>query len=70
MNRAILYIVIETGMRRSAAARLNFDDVDFRNRPVKVFKKGEGTHSYKIIWKGLRATQDYVDQERWPDFEK
>jgi len=69
-NRAIIYTLIETGMRRTAVVRLDIDDVDFDNRSVKVLEKGGVTHCYKISREGLQAIKDYVDQERDNDFEK
>ncbi len=69
-NRAIIYTLIETGMRRTAVVRLDIDDVNFDNRSVKVLEKGGVTHCYKISREGLLAINDYLDQERDEDFEK
>ncbi len=69
-NRAIIYTLIETGMRRTAVVKLDIDDVDFDNRSVKVLEKGGVTHCYKISREGLMAIKDYLDQERDEDFEK
>lgn len=66
-NRAILYSLIETGMRRTAVVKLNLDD---DNPSLKVLEKGGINHSYKISREGLQAIRDYLDQEREDDVEK
>jgi integrase len=52
-NRAMVYCLIETGMRWVAARNLNLRDVNFRHKTVPVEEKG-----------GLR--QKYQDYARWP----
>jgi integrase len=47
-NRAIMYLLIETGMRRAAVTRLNIDDIDDDRRAVVVPEKGGLTHRYQI----------------------
>jgi integrase len=69
-NRAILYTLIETGMRRAAAVKLDLDDVDFDNRSLRVQEKGGVTHSYKISREGLEAIKDYLNEEREGDFQR
>jgi len=69
-NRAIVYTLIETGMRRAAARNLNFKDVGFKKRNVSVEEKGGRRHSYKISSEGLAAIRDYVEKERESDFKK
>jgi integrase len=69
-NRAIVYTLIETGMRRAAATKLNLKDVNFKQRILKVEEKGGAVHGYKITREGLAAIQDYIDKERGPDFDK
>ena len=63
-NRAIVYILIETGMRRAAVSNLNLDDVDFKKRSVSVDEKGDRKHTYKISGEGLAAIKDYINKER------
>ena len=53
-NRAIVYALIETDMRRAAVRNLNLEDVDFKKRSVS----------------GLAAIKDCVDKERAGDNEK
>jgi integrase len=69
-NRAIVYTLIETGMRRAAVRNLNLEDVDFKKRSVSVEEKGGRKHTYKISSGGLAAIKDYVDQERAGDNKK
>jgi integrase len=45
-NRAIVYTLIETGMRRAAITQLNADQVDVRRKMLKVVEKGGYTHTY------------------------
>ena len=65
-NRAIVYTLIETGMRRGAIPRLNLDDLDGRRRTLTVTEKGGYTHTYQISREGLQAILDYLAHER-PD---
>jgi integrase len=69
-NRAIIYTLIETGMRRAAAAGLNVTDVDFKKRTVTATEKGEVSHGYQISNEGLQAIRDYLERERPQDNEK
>lgn len=66
-NRAIVYTLIETGMRRAAIRNLDLKDVNFKSQTVSVKEKGGTVHSYHISREGLRAIQDYLDQERQLD---
>ena len=67
-NRAIVYTLIETGMRRSAARNVNFKDIDFKNRKVSAEEKGGRKHAYKISREGLGAIRDYLEKERGQDY--
>ncbi len=69
-NRAIVYTLMETGMRRAAVRNLNLKDVNFKKRNVSAEEKGGRTHTYKISREGLAAIQDYLDKERQPDFKR
>jgi integrase len=69
-NRAIVYTLIETGMRRAAVRNLNLDDINFKRRSVSVEEKGGRTHSYKISSEGLAAIEDYINKERGGDNKK
>jgi len=63
-NRAIVYALIEAGMRRQAITKLNVEDVDGKMGTVTAKEKGGVTHSYHISTEGLEAIQDYLRQER------
>ena len=68
-NRAIIYTLIETGMRRGAVANLKLADVKFKKRVLNVVEKGGYTHGYKISKQGLMAIKDYLEEEREIDHE-
>ena len=57
-NRAIVYTLIETGMRRAAAARINLVDVDFDRQVIHVEEKGGVFHPYNISRQGIEAVRD------------
>ncbi len=69
-NRAIIYTLIETGMRRGAIPKTNLNSIDFKNKSISVQEKGGLVHSYKISNQGLQAIRDYLDRERDQDSEK
>lgn len=69
-NRAIVYTLVETGMRRAAATRLDVDDVDFKKKTVTVEEKGGVSHRYQISNEGLQTIRDYLGRERQQDNEK
>lgn len=66
-NRAVIYCLLETGMRRAAIVNLDLDDVDFKKKAVSVREKGGLIHRYQISAEGLQAIRDYVDNERKAD---
>ncbi len=66
-NRAIVYALIETGMRRAAVVNLNLEDIDQDNCLLVVTEKGGMTHSYPISDQGLAAIRDYITHERHVD---
>lgn len=63
-NRAIVYALIETGMRRGAVSKLDLADVDFKKKRMAVVEKGGLRHSYQISAEGLAAIKDYLEHER------
>ena len=69
-NRAIVYTLIETGMRRAAVRNIDLADVDFERHLINVKEKGGMTHGYKISREGISAIEDYVAKERTVDFKK
>ena len=68
-NRAIVYALIETGMRRAAICHLDLGEIDFETRSVSVREKGGQTHRYKISREGAKAIKDYLREERGIDAE-
>lgn len=66
-NRAIMYTLIETGMRRAAITKLNVDHLDPRRRTLRVEEKGGYSHTYAISREGWQAIEDYVRHEREQD---
>jgi integrase len=66
-NRAIVYLLIETGMRRAAVVHLNEGDIDFARRAVSTTEKGGNRHRYQISREGLKALSDYLQKERDQD---
>ena len=63
-NRAIIYCLIETGMRRAAVANVDLAFLDPTTSTIEVVEKGGEKHPYKISREGLEAILDYVDNER------
>lgn len=57
-NRAVVYTLIETGMRRAAVRSLNLADVDWKRKSLSVVEKGGHTHRYQISGEGLQAIRD------------
>ena len=68
-NRAIIYVLLETGMRRAAVTHITLDDVDCRAKKITTLEKGGNLHTYKISGQGLQAVEDYIIQERPQDEE-
>src|SRR5512144_240285 len=68
-NRAIVYCLIETGMRRAAVCNLDLGEVDFAQKSVTVREKGGQSHRYKISKEGAKAIKDYLREERGADQE-
>ena len=66
-NRAIVYTLIETGMRRAAVTHLDLAQVDLTGRRLTVVEKGGATHTYQISREGAQALQDYLGHERAQD---
>jgi integrase len=69
-NRAIIYTLVETGMRRAAVTNLNVVDVDFQEGIVTVTERGGVAHRYHISQAGLQAIHAYLERERPRDAAK
>lgn len=66
-NRAVIYTLIETGMRRAAITHIKLSDVDFEARTIRTTEKGSYSHDYTISKEGLKAIRDYIEGERSQD---
>ena len=68
-NRAIIYTLIESGMRRNAVTTINIDDVDTDLKTIGVIEKGGGQRTCNISTEGINAIRDYIINERDQDAE-
>jgi site-specific recombinase XerD len=66
-NRAVIYTLIETGMRRAAVTHLDLAQADLAGRRLTVVEKGGHTHTYQISREGAQAIHDYLGHERDQD---
>lgn len=69
-NRAIIYALTETGMRRAAITKILVANVLFDKRSIRVEEKGGHFHEYKISTEGIEAIRKYVELERATDDER
>lgn len=69
-NRAIIYTLMETGMRRAAVTRIDLVDVDMERRKITVEEKGGARHAYEISREGMEAIKAYIEHERSLDNDK
>ena len=51
-NRAIVYLLVETGCRRSAVTSLNVAGIDFRRKTATVVEKGGSTTPTGSVGRG------------------
>jgi len=63
-NRAIIYTLIETGMRRAAITNINTTDVNSVKKTITTTEKGSYQHEYMVSHEGLAAINDYITNER------
>lgn len=68
-NRAIIYTLLETGMRRAAIGEIDLNNVDFKKRRVTTIEKGGYQKTYAISREGIKAIENYLDNERVGDAE-
>lgn len=64
-DRAIIYTLIETGMRTQAITRIDLDNIE--GKRIRVLEKGGHDHIYPISLEGLAAINDYIENERDKD---
>jgi site-specific recombinase XerD len=69
-NRAIIYTLIETGMRRAGVCNILLEGVDFNRQTITTKEKGGHSHTYHVSREGLGAIRDYLEKERPQDNEK
>ena len=68
-NRAIIYTLIETGMRRGGLTNIRLDQVDFKKAMITTVEKGGDQHGYSISKQGLMSIEEYIEKEREEDAE-
>ncbi len=68
-DRATLYTLLETGMRRAAVTAVDLAGVDFTSGTVTTVEKGGHSHTYAISRQGLAAIRDSIEHERSGDGE-
>jgi integrase len=66
-NRAIVYLLIETGLRRAEVTSIDLADVDFTHATVLITAKGGQRRRCLVSQAGLQAVRDYLAQERAQD---
>ncbi len=69
-NRAMIYTLTETGMRRIGLVNIDLANVNVTTREITTKEKGGALKTYKISKDGLQAIQDYINHERQNDNEK
>jgi site-specific recombinase XerD len=69
-NRAMVYALTETGMRRAAVTKILLADVSFTKRSILTEEKGGHRHEYKISNEGIEALRKYIELERPEDDSK
>lgn len=69
-NRAMVYMLTETGMRRAAITKVLLADVAFEKRAIVTEEKGGHRHEYKISSEGMEAVRKYCELERTSDDER
>ncbi|MGN7614542.1 tyrosine-type recombinase/integrase [Magnetococcales bacterium HHB-1] len=69
-NRAIVYLLIGSGIRRAGVCNLNLDGLNPKKKTVTTLEKGGKTHTCSITKEALGAVQDYITQERQQDDER
>ena len=68
-NRAIVYCLIETGMRRAEVTSVDLPTIDFEHHHLLITEKGGQQRKCQISKEGLKAIKDYLREERGGDAE-
>ena len=66
-NRAIIGLLIGSGMRRAAITNINLADINFEENVIPVLEKGGAVKYYDVSQEGMDALQDYLTYERQVD---
>jgi integrase len=66
-NRAIIYTLIETGMRRTEVTSINLQTIDSEHGTLTITEKGGRRRKCQISKEGLKAINDYLREERGED---
>jgi integrase len=66
-NRAIVYTLVETGMRRAEVITIDRADVDFKRKRVVITEKGGQRRGCQVSTQGMNAIKDYLENERPAD---
>jgi len=57
---AILMLFMQTGMRETALAEINVEDVNFEDKTITIIDKGHKTHVYALSDKLIIAIQEWI----------
>jgi integrase len=68
-NRAIIYALIETGMRRAEVTSIDLNGLDSDRHTLLITEKGGRQRRCQISKEGLKAIRDYLREERGGDSE-
>jgi len=69
-NRAIVYTLVETGMRRAEVTSIDLADVDVNHHTLLITEKGGQRRCCLISREGMKAIGDYLAHERAQDAER
>jgi len=68
-NRAIVYALVETGMRRAEVTTIDLKGLDAQRNTLLITEKGGQQRKCLISKEGMKAIKDYIDFERGEDAE-
>ena len=68
-NRAIIYSLIETGIRRADVTSIDLQTLDPARHTLLITRKGGRQRKCRISKEGMRAISDYLREERGGDAE-
>jgi integrase len=66
-NRAIIYTLLETGMRRAEVTSIDLNTIDFEENDLTITEKGGRQRKCLISDEGFKAIEDYLREERGED---